>query len=738
MATIKDVAKEANVSIGTVSNVINGKTNNEELIRRVENAIEKLDFRLNGKAKSLKMKCTYLIGVVVENLENAETGLILEALERRLENEGYSLVIKMAGKNAVLEKKQISQLMKTGVDGMIIMTGNSNKKWEKLVDGSNIPVVLLDKCIMKSENISVIYIDYKRAVDRFFRWCEKNGYKKIAMILGTEVLDSESIAEIVSAHSKLQVHYRLVGNYPAEAGFKATCELLYENEVVDVIFIGNKCMESGVFQAARMLGYEEAIHYVCAKNGKWLEDENRYEGIIDLSFLKQGEEAAKKILESLKSGKRQMTIGKIEAEFKEIAYSLNKSGKRKLPEYKKSLTVAILNPDTAKVLKEISDIYELETDVHIIYHCLEYHDLWNIIVNPERIKGLKIDIFMYDILWKDSLIQRNLLKDISELEENEEYFEDYIEGIVDICGRRKGKLYGLPFLTGTQLLFYQRDLFVDEAIQIQFQRMYGYKLEVPKTQDEYLNVARFFTREFNPKSPVQYGSAMINQGNLYNSIEFLNRLWTYNADIIRNGYCYADTAEFRVAVEKYKELYQYTRPEARITSWEDLAEEFKNGKTAMIQLYDSYAYDLNNYEHSKVAGNIECATVAGKCPVTGGWGLGIYEGSSNQEQAQEFVKWVCGPAYDKLYSVLAGISNRKNFYENKDLELLYPWKKRVLESYRISKNRRQLSNIVDENANMMFYDRILGKTICDMVLGKIAIEEGIKKIQEETEKIQAE
>ena len=156
MATIKDVAKEANVSIGTVSNVINGKTNNEELIRRVENAIEKLDFRLNGKAKSLKMKCTYLIGVVVENLENAETGLILEALERRLENEGYSLVIKMAGKNAVLEKKQISQLMKTGVDGMIIMTGNSNKKWEKLVDGSNIPVVLLDKCIMKSENISAV------------------------------------------------------------------------------------------------------------------------------------------------------------------------------------------------------------------------------------------------------------------------------------------------------------------------------------------------------------------------------------------------------------------------------------------------------------------------------------------------------------------------------------------------------------------------------------------------------
>ena len=736
MATIKDVAKEANVSIGTVSNVINGKTNNKELIRRVENAIEKLDFRLNGKAKSLKMKCTYLIGVVVDHLENAETGLVLEALERRFGNEGYSLVIKTAGKNAVLEKKQVDQFMKTGVDGIVIMTGNPDKKWEKLVEGSDIPVVLLDKCIIKSENISVIYMDYKTAIDRFFRWCEKNNYKKIAMILGTDILDSDSIAEMISRHSNLQVYYKLVGNYSAEAGFKATCELLYENKSVDVIFIGNKCMESGVFQATRMLGYEEVMHYVCAKNGKWLEDENRYEGIIDLSFLKLGEKAAKKILTSLKSGKRQLTIEKIEAEFKEISYSIKKSDKRKMPTYKKSLTVAILNADTAKVLKKISDIYELEKDVHIIYHCLEYHDLWNIIMDPTRIEGLKIDIFMYDILWKDSLIRRKLLKDISELEENEEYFDDYIEGIVDICGRKNGKLYGLPFLTGTQLLFYQRDLFVDESIQIQFQRMYGYKLEVPQTLDEYLNVARFFTREYNPKSPIQYGSAMINQGNLYNSIEFLNCLWTYNADIIRNGRCVADTEEFRVAMEKYKELYRYTRPEARITSWEDLAEEFKNGKTAMIQLYDSYAFDLNNCEHSKVAGNIECATVAGKCPVTGGWGLGIYERSSNQEQALDFVKWVCGPAYDKLYSVLAGISNRKNFYENKDLELLYPWKKRVLESYRISQNRKQLSDTEDENATMIFYDRILGRTICDIVLGKIAVEDGIEKIQEETEKMQ--
>lgn len=54
MATIKDVAKLANVSLGSVSNVINGKTKNEDLIERVEAAMRQLSYRPDATARSLK------------------------------------------------------------------------------------------------------------------------------------------------------------------------------------------------------------------------------------------------------------------------------------------------------------------------------------------------------------------------------------------------------------------------------------------------------------------------------------------------------------------------------------------------------------------------------------------------------------------------------------------------------------------------------------------------------------
>ena len=67
MATIKDVAKLAGVSLGTVSNVLNGKTNNEELIEKVEKAVRELSYRPDAMARSLKNTNSNLIGLVLPN-----------------------------------------------------------------------------------------------------------------------------------------------------------------------------------------------------------------------------------------------------------------------------------------------------------------------------------------------------------------------------------------------------------------------------------------------------------------------------------------------------------------------------------------------------------------------------------------------------------------------------------------------------------------------------------------------
>ena len=70
MSTVKDVAKLAGVSLGTVSNVLNGKTQNEELIERVEYAMKQLSYSPDATARSLKNTKSNTIGIIPHRFFN--------------------------------------------------------------------------------------------------------------------------------------------------------------------------------------------------------------------------------------------------------------------------------------------------------------------------------------------------------------------------------------------------------------------------------------------------------------------------------------------------------------------------------------------------------------------------------------------------------------------------------------------------------------------------------------------
>ena len=91
MATLKEVARLANVSLGTVSNVLNGKTHNEELIDRVEKAMKQLSYRPDATARSLKSTRTNMVGVILPDMTQKFNGDFLMELERLLRERGYGL-----------------------------------------------------------------------------------------------------------------------------------------------------------------------------------------------------------------------------------------------------------------------------------------------------------------------------------------------------------------------------------------------------------------------------------------------------------------------------------------------------------------------------------------------------------------------------------------------------------------------------------------------------------------------
>jgi LacI family transcriptional regulator len=142
MATIKDVAKEAGVSVATVSRVINRNGYVQEETRKlVEAAISKLNYLPNEVARSLYFQKSKLIGLIIPDITNPFFPEIARGVEDVLQQNGYRLIIGNSDEDAEKEVRYIETFTQHNVLGVISTSSEEISQWEKL----NIPVVLLDR-----------------------------------------------------------------------------------------------------------------------------------------------------------------------------------------------------------------------------------------------------------------------------------------------------------------------------------------------------------------------------------------------------------------------------------------------------------------------------------------------------------------------------------------------------------------------------------------------------------------
>lgn len=156
MATIKDVARRAHVSVATVSRVLNNKKNvNPETKRLVEEAIEELNFKPNLLARSLFNKKSHLIGVIVPHMNCDYYAKLVQSLDDFLVEKGYKVLLCTCGDNASKTDEYVEFFSSYNVEGIIIVAPE---------DGINtdfeIPVVTIDG---KIDNTIAVLSDYKQA-----------------------------------------------------------------------------------------------------------------------------------------------------------------------------------------------------------------------------------------------------------------------------------------------------------------------------------------------------------------------------------------------------------------------------------------------------------------------------------------------------------------------------------------------------------------------------------------------
>lgn len=157
--SIKDVAREAKVSIATVSRVLNGiEVVNEDTQKRVRDAVEKLGYRPNVIARSLKTQRTRTIGILIPDISNSLYPEIVRGIEDVSNIYNYNIILCNSDLNLDKEKEYIYILKEKMVDGLLFMSNSLDEDVLSIIQKLNMKTVLIETKV-DNKNIPNITIN---------------------------------------------------------------------------------------------------------------------------------------------------------------------------------------------------------------------------------------------------------------------------------------------------------------------------------------------------------------------------------------------------------------------------------------------------------------------------------------------------------------------------------------------------------------------------------------------------
>ncbi len=183
--SMKDIARELDISITTVSFVINGKS--EEMgislatANKVHELIKKRGFNPNSAARMLRTGKSKTIGLIVEDIGNYFFGNIAKIIEVEAHKNGYNVFFSSTENNDNTARELINKMKTSSVDGYIITATQGISDEIIKLKRENIPFVLIDRLIHEVETNHVILDNYQGAFDLTMHLL-KNGYKRIGFI----------------------------------------------------------------------------------------------------------------------------------------------------------------------------------------------------------------------------------------------------------------------------------------------------------------------------------------------------------------------------------------------------------------------------------------------------------------------------------------------------------------------------------------------------------------------------
>ena len=254
MTTIEDVAREAGVSVASVSRVISGtrsvrpKTKNAVL-----EAAEKLGYQKNYFASALRRRSTNTVGMVVPHIANPFFIELVERIENVIQADGFDLFLCDSRNDPAVEVRRVRALIARQVDGIVLICADEMRSRESIFAVENkIPIVTLDRSI-KDIALDRIAVDNGLGIRMIVDHLASRGNRRMTFVgaeggISTAQARLEAYQGAVAAIGGEGGDDIMLGSYSVDWGWEAGLEIADRPRLPDAVVCANDLIAVGVIR----------------------------------------------------------------------------------------------------------------------------------------------------------------------------------------------------------------------------------------------------------------------------------------------------------------------------------------------------------------------------------------------------------------------------------------------------------------------------------------------------------
>jgi DNA-binding LacI/PurR family transcriptional regulator len=253
--TIGAVARQANVSVATVSMVLNKNPRISTATQvRVQNVMDELGYRPNRLAQGLSSKYTQVLAVLVPPLRHGfgdpYFGELISGICDRAGKLGYKVMLEQAKPDFIREKQHLQIFERRFVDGLLCLGMSDRHPFLMDFVGHQCPVVIVDN-YFPQWNLDYVVSDYRAGTEQAMNYLLQLGHRKIGLIAAAqEITTSRDLLtmfrkKLTQAELDPQESWVADGRFTEEGGAEAAAQLLERHKDMTAVLAGNTKMALG-------------------------------------------------------------------------------------------------------------------------------------------------------------------------------------------------------------------------------------------------------------------------------------------------------------------------------------------------------------------------------------------------------------------------------------------------------------------------------------------------------------